>query len=417
MTQETKRKSDLTQMAEIKHKPLTLDQNLNVGIVGIDDLGVGNLVMVGYLKSLGIKKIHQFETSSDAIEILKILKFSIIFVLQEIKDVHWTNFIRKMRTDEEIPFTPICLVLKKNYNIQNDWKHLLDDYKVRKILHDPFTIRELSDLLEENARDDEDEQSMQMRLRKASLYFHSGLIEQAKMLYSEILPNEDNFVVRSGLMQSDRENMIEFKKHLDHILEVDPANFSFRFELLDYSLRAGSIDKFNTLIDEIFTELLQEKTAFWLRELGETCLKIGYGQYTIKIAEHILKTGLSKENWRQYLMLARAQLADNRLEEAKLNLGRASDSCLTQRADIFNLRGVIARRNYEYTQALSFFEQALSLAINDHRIIYNVAIAYKDLKQDDKCIEFLKKALALAPDYEKAKRTLKQIQARQQEST
>lgn len=383
-------------------KSQSIDKKIAIAVIGL--LGDSVTGFLNILKQQGFANVSHFESTGDILEFLKIQNFNLLFVFSEIMDVHWTNFLRRIRTDESIPYLPIVLVLGKEEKITESWKSLLKSYQIRDVLgYPPYQVPKIMAAIAQNQADDKNSHSMQTRLKLAAKLYKEGLILQAKKMYQDILDLEtSNLVAHAGVMYTQRDDLHEFKKRIDAVLKLDPENFCYKFELLGHFLRANDQKKFNELITDLMGSLRVNREVFWLGELGEICLQLGFNDYSEKIARHILKNRASKEDWRQYILLARVYLIRGHTEEAKIFAERAKNSCAQDRADIYNFQGVISRRGGNHETALKQFEKAIKLSPIDHRIYYNLAVCYKDMGQIDKAIAKLDKAIALNSGYEKA---------------
>ncbi|MBF0441870.1 MAG: hypothetical protein HQK54_08205 [Oligoflexales bacterium] len=357
------------------------------------------------------KNFMVFESGMEIHDFLRIQPFELLFVFSEIKDIHWTNFLRKIQIDDTIPYIPVILVFETGYIIEPSWKNLISDYKVRAIIYTPFKYDTISKLLAENAHDNWDETSMQRRLKTARYLYQEGMIKQSKKLYNEILSiDENNLVARSGLLHTEKENLKEFQSHFDRALKQDPENYCFKFELLSHCLKTNDQKKFNEILTELMTELYREKEIFWLNELGDVCLQLGFPTYSEKIANEIIKNKDVEKSWRQYSLISRVKLAEGKLEEAAVYADKALGNCDEPRADVLNLIGVIKRRMRKFEEAIKYFDSAARAMPMDHRIYYNAALSFRDIGKNSEAAIYLRKALSICEYYEKASKLLEKLE-------
>ncbi|MDR1685934.1 MAG: hypothetical protein LBR82_05785 [Desulfovibrio sp.] len=69
---------------------------------------------------------------------------------------------------------------------------------------------------------------------------------------------------------------------------------------------------------------------------------------------------------------------------------------------LFNEFGIKLRKNSMTDQAVTYYERALELAVQDENLLYNLARAWLEKKDTAKCLDFLLKSLALNPRLEPA---------------
>lgn len=393
-------------MSEQK-KNIEIDPRSHIALVGSNDIAVREIS--GYCKSLGLNNINIYSSSYDFLEYLPIQNFSIVFIFVEVKDIHWTNLLRKIRTDENIPFFSICLVLQQGVPLAREWQTFIKDYQVGSLIKPPFSIKDIAKNIAYFAKIEQSPESMEARLKYARQMFQEGLREQAKNLYRDILKSDqNNMSAHSGMIQLSRDDHKDFKKLLNQALKIDPENFSIKFEMLSHYLKTNKANLFDQYVNDLMGELKEDRSTFWLGELGEVCLQLGKNDYGEMIGRHIMKKN-NKSDWRQYSFLARCQLQDQRLEEAKINVTRAIHTCPEERGDLHNLYGIIMRRTGNIDVACKAFEKSVENTPEDHRLYFNLAMTYRDLKKVDEAIRVLENALKIAPEYQKARDLLEKL--------
>ena len=113
--------------------------------------------------------------------------------------------------------------------------------------------------------------------------------------------------------------------------------------------------------------------------------------------------------WRAKLLNARAHIINNELVAAKDCITDAADFAGEGKAEIFNLLGIVKRREGRISEAITCFENAVNLSQNDHRLYFNIALCYNSLNMTDDATEGLRKALNIFPKYMRAKNLLVRI--------
>lgn len=76
---------------------------------------------------------------------------------------------------------------------------------------------------------------------------------------------------------------------------------------------------------------------------------------------------------------------------------------------LFNDFGISLRKNKMLDQSLDYYRKAESLTDSDENLYYNIARAYFDKQAGNDCLEYLKKALAINPQLNEARRFVKYL--------
>jgi len=77
---------------------------------------------------------------------------------------------------------------------------------------------------------------------------------------------------------------------------------------------------------------------------------------------------------------------------------------------IFNEMGIDLRKMKLYDEAIHNYQKAIQIDDTDHALFYNIARAYKEKNDLNKCKEYLQKAIAQKPDFEAGKKALAGIE-------
>ncbi len=73
----------------------------------------------------------------------------------------------------------------------------------------------------------------------------------------------------------------------------------------------------------------------------------------------------------------------------------------------FNEFGINLRKNGHFDEAIRFYDKALEFNSRDENVLFNMARAYFDKGEKDRCKELLKRALEINPGFDVAKKFLK----------
>ena len=127
--------------------------------------------------------------------------------------------------------------------------------------------------------------------------------------------------------------------------------------------------------------------------------------YVEKIIAYMESLDTDESKWRVKLLEARSNIMKNELEKAEISILLAESLSEDPKAEILNLKGILARRNGNFERALDHFEAAVQITKLDHRLYFNIALCYNSLAKVDEAIGGLRKALGIFPNYGEQKFT------------
>ena len=201
---------------------------------------------------------------------------------------------------------------------------------------------------------------MSTSFEKAFIFHQQGEIEQAKLLYEDILQNDPN--------------------HFDtlHMLGVavtdeDPSR---AVQLLSKAL------EINSTMPECFNN-----AAHALMKLGQHALALECCRHSI---------ALEAGNWTTYANAAEALRNLQRQEDALVSINAAISIAPTM-AKLYSNRGNLFKELGQYEQALLEYQTAIELDPEDATFYVNRGLAYQDLNLIYPAIESQEKAIALDP--------------------
>jgi tetratricopeptide (TPR) repeat protein len=128
-----------------------------------------------------------------------------------------------------------------------------------------------------------------------------------------------------------------------------------------------------------------------------------------KIVEFMFDEDAKDYMWRAKLLQARSCIMKDDLVDASDCIADAAHHAGEGKAEIFNLLGIVKRREGRISEAISCFENAVKLSHRDHRLYFNIALCYNSLHMTDDAIQGLRKALNIFPKYMRAKNLLVRI--------
>ena len=229
------------------------------------------------------------------------------------------------------------------------------------------------------------------------------MINKAKEIYEELSKEtKEDISIQIGQTQCSKYDVDKYNDELKEILEKDPTNYNLKFQMMRTMISNDNLQDFRTLFNEIVNQLSGDNETFWLKQLGEICLNVRIPIFSEKIANIIEKNAESDNLWEVHIYKARQYLASGNVDRAELFAQKALKSANKERAEIYNVLGVIEKRKGRIRRALEAFHSAKELTKWDYRISYNIALCLKSLNKFNDAIQCLDEIIEKNPSYDKA---------------
>lgn len=98
-----------------------------------------------------------------------------------------------------------------------------------------------------------------------------------------------------------------------------------------------------------------------------------------------------------------------KLENALRHLLHMDETFDEECRQSFNTFGIALRKNGLHKEALRYYQRALEFNLFDENLHFNIARVFFELKNKEKCLDHVQKALTLAPDLVPAQKLLKYV--------
>jgi tetratricopeptide (TPR) repeat protein len=362
------------------------------------------------VQPLSHTELTTFRSGRDTLSYLRRKSTNLIIAFSDIDDMHWSTFIRSLYTDATVSYAPAVFFFERMLVEDRQHYQTLLSYGVSQIMQYPADMKSLHQVINHSVNDAKSVESLHGRLNKARAMFRDGMLAEAKatlrLLQSE---HPKHLGIKATALQILRSDPKKFSDFLLQLIESDPANYHFQFELLANYLTTGWLGLFIDLFDDLMDEIRFAKDSYWLSQLGAVCVGMR-SPYLAEVFEHRLAQSVGdQEQWMLELLRARIGVLQKDVETAKWHLDQAVASYGFERPEMLNLKAIIARRRGELTQAVSALLQALKLTPEDYRLRYNVALIELERGDSAKAIKHLQAALALNPSYSKAADKLREL--------
>lgn len=389
---------------------MEISPDLAIGVVGVD--GARRNVMTGMLKDLGYRNFRLYDKGIELVNQLRREGLDLVFILGDVWDMRWINVLRVIRTDERVFYTPAVVIRDGRMPLADEEQNVLSGYEVVDVVNPDLTIREVPPLVNQAVQDSRNMKSVQYRLGVARNLYKQGMLAKARKIYERLVEESSGSITaRTGMMQTSRATPEKQMEQLTWLLEKDPGNYNFKFELMEYYISRNDLTRFRRVFLEASEEMEKDAEFYWLGELGEVCLSLKLPDFCYTIAETLIDAAPEGEKWRPWLYKARTMLVAGDVHEAKKYVERADAASDGRVAEVINIQAVIKRREGLHDEATEIFKKALEFSPEDHRIAFNIALCQIQKQDKETAIEYLRKSLEICPNYTRAKDLLNRLMA------
>jgi len=119
--------------------------------------------------------------------------------------------------------------------------------------------------------------------------------------------------------------------------------------------------------------------------------------------------GLSEEAKKNMQRAADIYMEKGKLEDAESVLNDILQTS-TESVNIFNSLGVLSRKKGNFETALMQYKKALKIHPDEIYILYNIGRLYIDMKTPEHAVDYFRRALAVKPDFDEARKALDAIE-------
>ncbi|BCS95307.1 hypothetical protein DSLASN_09390 [Desulfoluna limicola] len=119
--------------------------------------------------------------------------------------------------------------------------------------------------------------------------------------------------------------------------------------------------------------------------------------------------GLTEEAKKSMQRAADIYMEKGKLEDAESVLNDILQTS-TESVNIFNSLGVLSRRKGNFETALVQYKKALKIHPDEIYILYNIGRVYIDMKTPEHAVDYFRRALAIKPDFDEARKALDAIE-------
>jgi tetratricopeptide (TPR) repeat protein len=384
---------------------VSLNENTKkiIAILGRDKDQVASVEV--YYKNAEFEEIHSFYEPADLVQFIgrNQDELHVVAILKDQENIGWQPVCKAIRTQVS---TPVVLFIDMNENLTENEQRFLSKLPDGSWLRSPLKYR--SQFINASAKSidiDAKINPLQDKLTEVKNLYKKHLITSAQKVHASILENYNASSCEPDYMEKVENGILE----IENILNSELSGFNHNFEVMEFYIESDNKDDFEKAFERLFKLYSEAKDSYWLAQLGELCLSLKLDVYVNKIVGFMFEEDAPDYRWRAKLLQARSCIMNNNLVEASDCIADAAHYAGEGKAEIFNLLGIVKRREGRISEAISCFENAVTLSHRDHRLYFNIALCYNSLHMTDDAIQGLRKALNIFPKYMRAKNLLVRI--------
>lgn len=351
-----------------------------------------------------------FNSGRDTLNHLKSNTTNVIISFSDITDMHWSTFVRTLYTDSSIQSAPGVFFFERVVPEDKQHLHILKDYGVKHVCRFPADLSTLIQKIDGIMADGKNVGALNTRLQKAKSLFRDGMQEEARRTIKHLQKDHPGHLgVKAAALPMLKDDPRKFADHLLHLVESDPENYQFQFELMSNYLNVAQYGRFLKVFDNLMADIRNSGDSYWLSQLGGLCI----GMRSLQLAE-VFEVRLGKvvkdhDRWMLEMLRARINLLHNNIGVAKAHLDNAVAALSAENTEMLNLKAIIARRRGELEAAVTALLQAIALSPEDYRLQYNLALIQLERGDQQKAKEHLNAAVGMNPTYAKAVSKLREL--------
>ncbi len=389
-------------------KQIEIDTQIKIGTLSTDREYRSDLKFK--CSKVGLKNIVEFESGRDVLRYLETATLNVLFVFADVGDMHWTTFLRTLRSSNQVHFVPMVFIFPKIQVDDSKYSNLFDSYGVKAVIRSPFDLETLMQKITEIVHNEQNTSSYQHRMSVAQREFKNGLHKAASEIFLSLVEEDQkDLTARSGLVHSSLADPKGQANQLMFALQADPENYNFQMELLTYLMRHNRIGQFTEAFDDLMGQLKEQGESFWLLQLGNMCVSLKLIALMGKVEAELARKLPFEERWRLDLFRAQGALIRNDVDKSKSHLDKIKGEKSKKNPEVLNLYALIHKRNGQFTAARDMMQLATKASPQDYRLLYNLGLIQLELGQKEEAVKSFNESLTLRPDYERAKQQIAKV--------
>lgn len=360
------------------------------------------------LGAMGFRKFTAFSSAKEAYEVLTRQQFALFVTRMEMPDMNGIVLIQKLRETGNYGQEIHLIVCDK---LDASMVNSLYDLELPYVLAKPFSKDTIQQKLEHLVKTENSLSPLEQQYRDArAAFYNNDLIEMAEDLVSQVLktqPTMDRALALLGDIEMRKNNPNGARVHYVAALQSNPKSASAAHKLAQTYMSEGNHRQAAEMLNKLAT--LNPHNIKLLENAGLSNFE---SQQYEKAKEHMARVAtLDETNKTAGSVTAQIKIQEGDYSGIVASMRQSHDE--KEIVQFLNNAGVKLSQGNDVAGALKMYE-ACAAQLTDNKflyaIFYNMGLAHKKLGDTEKAKQCLSKSLKLNPQFEKAAKTLKEME-------
>lgn len=356
--------------------------------------------------------IHKIQSGLEGLMLCKEKNYHLILCAYDTLYLQGWEFIKQFKNHDEIINMPIALFHSDRKQIEMDLankKKTMQEYGIVSLLAFPDNNKSYEQDIRKTLRAYLDPQSLEFAYTEAKKELLQDHLEESKKIYHEI-NDQHQETSRSNLGLSSvykKEGIVEKQKeYLSKAFSLDKENLSIMYERFLLAVNAKDQKEQQKITDSYFKEK-EARNSVVLYRLAQILFEAAQYSQAIKLMAQFQKFLVGTPHF-LYIIWSKCFIKLKKIDEAFKIISGLKDDCKKD-WQVLNMMGIIYRNQKEFQKSLDAFFAALKQNPTDHRILFNIALAFGHLQDYEQSKIYAQRVLKLAPQFHKAETYLQKL--------
>ena len=374
-------------------------------ILVVDDKANMRRTLRNMLRMMGFNNFNDAEDGDVALKKIKSEKFDFVICDWNMPRMNGVELLKAIREDDRfknLPFLMITAEVEEG-TVAESIEAEVDGYILK-----PFVPKTLEDKIIEILTRKQSPSQVETFLLAAETLIKSGAYNRAMEEVNKaarISPRSPKVHYYKGLILEGAGDMAEAEKSYIQARKVGPKFIKAHEKLANIYQKTGRTKELVAVVKEAVK--VSPKNADRQIRLGEALLSDGRIQEANLAFNNAVRIDSTPERKN---LIGEVYLTHGMAAEAEKAFKSAIKSNPSN-IHAYNRLGIAFRRQKKYDEAVTYYLMALDIDPGEQNILYNLARAYLGAGKKDKALNTLKRAIAVAPDFQEARVLMAKIEA------
>lgn len=374
-----------------------IPNKINFRILIVDDQANMRRTIRNMLRLLGFTSITEAGDGEDALKKLGVDAPDLILCDWNMPLKSGVEVLREVRNSERLANVPFVMITGEMDEgtvaevIETD----VDGYIVK-----PFVPKTLEDRITEVLNRRMNPSELDTRLEAAAGLIRAGSYDEAQKQLdkaAEISGDTPKLFFLRGLAFEGDKDAASAEYSYAKAAQIGPKFLRAREKLAEIYEKQGKTDSLAKVLAE--AAKISPKNANRQDRLGKALL--AEGRLTDAKNAFVKALQIEPENTARKAAIAEAYLANGFALQAE-QLFKSALRATPDDLHLYNRLGIAFRRQKKFKEAIENYRLALSIAPNEENLLYNLGRAYLEAGDLDNARNYLKRAVAIKPDFAEA---------------